>query len=57
MTVRLNEERHLGDGLFVSFDGYQFRLRAPRDNGDHEVFLEPGVHAEYLRFTEEALKP
>ena len=32
-------ETYLGDGLFVSFDGYQVRLRAPRENGDHEVFM------------------
>jgi hypothetical protein len=25
------------------FDGYQIRLRAPREGGDHEVFLEDGL--------------
>ena len=39
----MDRETHLGDGLFASFDGYQIKLRAPRDNGDHEVYLEPGV--------------
>ena len=33
-------EVYLGDGLYASFDGWQIRLRAPRENGDHEVFLE-----------------
>ena len=33
-------EEYLGDGLYTSFDGYQIRLRAPRSEGDHEVFLE-----------------
>lgn len=37
------EEEHIGDGLYASFDGFQFKLRAPRPGGDHEVFLEPAV--------------
>ena len=36
-------ETYLGDGLYASWDGYQIRLRAPRDGGDHEVFLEDGL--------------
>jgi hypothetical protein len=36
-------ETYLGDGLFASWDGWQIRLRAPRENGDHEVFLEDGL--------------
>lgn len=35
------EEEYLGDGLYVRFDGWQFWLRAPREDGDHEVALEP----------------
>ena len=29
----LDEETYLGDGLYVSFDGWYIRLRAPRENG------------------------
>ena len=36
-------EVYLGDGLYCSFDGWQVKLRAPRENGDHEVFLEDGL--------------
>jgi len=36
----MNEE-YLGDGLYASFDGYAITLRAPRENGDHYVVLEP----------------
>lgn len=36
-------ETFLGDGLYVSFDGYQIWLRAPREDGDHRVALEPQV--------------
>ena len=44
------EETYLGDGLYVSFDGWQFRLRAPRAGGDHEVFLEPDTWAALVSF-------
>lgn len=47
--MAINEE-HLGDGLFVSFDGFQYKLRAPRAGGDHEVYLEPGTLAEFDRY-------
>jgi hypothetical protein len=30
-------------GLYASWDGWQVRLRAPRENGDHEIFLEDGL--------------
>jgi hypothetical protein len=37
----MNEgEVYLGDGLYASFDGFQFCLRAPRPEGDHVVYLE-----------------
>ena len=39
-------ETYLGDGLYASFDGFQFCLRAPRGNGDHKVFLDAAtMHA------------
>lgn len=43
-------ETYLGDGLYASFDGYQFVLRAPREGGDHFVALEPTVLAGFQRF-------
>ena len=49
-------ERYLGDGLYASFDGFQFKLRAPRPEGDHEVYLEPRVLAEFLIYTEEVTR-
>jgi hypothetical protein len=38
-----NNEIYRGDSLYASFDGYQFCLRAPREHGDHAVYLEPFV--------------
>jgi hypothetical protein len=45
-------EEYLGDGLYVSFDGYQFNLRAPRIGGDHWVSLEPSVLQAFNRFVQ-----
>lgn len=50
IDYRTGPEHYLGDGCFASFDGYQIKLRAPRDHGDDEVYLEPGTFAELLRF-------
>jgi len=36
-------ETYLGDGLYASDDGFMVTLRAPRDEGDHWVGLEPDV--------------
>ena len=44
------EETYLGDGLYASFDGWQIRLRAPRIEGDHEVFLEPATLDAFKRY-------
>jgi len=38
-----NHETYLGDGLYVSFDGWHVRLRAPREGEDHHISLEPDV--------------
>jgi hypothetical protein len=44
------DEEYLGDGLYVYWDGWQIRLRAPRENGDHMVFLEPLVLMELEKY-------
>jgi hypothetical protein len=49
-------EEYLGDGLYVSFDGYQFALRAPRDGGDHVVYLELSVVKAFQRYAERTVK-
>jgi hypothetical protein len=48
----MTEERevYLGDGLYASFDGYQFALWASREDGDHVVYLDPGVLKAFLAF-------
>lgn len=46
----MNDETYLGDGLYASFDGYQFKLRAPRENGDHVVYFEQYVIGEFMDY-------
>ena len=41
-----DQETYLGDGLYVSFDGFNVKLRAPRLYGDHWVGLEPDSYRE-----------
>ena len=53
------KETYLGDGLFCSFDGHQIKLRAPRENGDHWVALDPAAFDALIEFrakTVEAMK-
>lgn len=52
----VKNEQHIGDGLYVSFDGFQFKLRAPREHGDHEVYLEPSVLIEFEKYVNETYK-
>jgi len=52
----MKKEVYLGDGLYASFDGYSFWLRAPRENGDHEVALEPEILKAFDDFRASILK-
>lgn len=40
---KYNKKIHIGDGVYSRFDGYNFILTTPRDNGEHFIFLEPAV--------------
>jgi hypothetical protein len=46
----LRQETYLGDGVYARFDGYHVWLRTPREIGDHEIALEPGVVARLATF-------
>jgi hypothetical protein len=39
-----SEEIYLGDGVYASFELGQIKLRAPRESGDHVVYLEPDLY-------------
>ena len=49
-TSRL--ETYLGDGLYAKFEGYAVELRAPRDDGDHYVVLEPDMLKRLIAFVQ-----
>lgn len=51
-----SKEIYLGDGLYASFDGYHINLRAPRDNGDHHVGLEPPLFDALLEYRKRIYK-
>jgi len=46
----MDNEQYLGDGLYASSDGWQVCLRAPREDGDHIVYLEPSTLAAFERY-------
>jgi hypothetical protein len=51
-------EIYLGDGLYASHDGYQIKLRAPRELGhDCVVYLEPAVLNRLINFVENQIPP
>jgi hypothetical protein len=50
-------EAYLGDGLYASFDGFSIKLRAPREHGDHEVYLEPDMLIGLIRTAKEWYGP
>lgn len=47
-----DEKTYLGDGLYISYDGYQFRLSTKRKNGEHFVCLEPTVFERFQSFVQ-----
>lgn len=51
----MQNEQHLGDGAYVTFDGYSFELWCERhaDGGGmdrHQVFLEPPAMRALIEF-------
>jgi len=51
--IKPGQETYLGDGLFVSFDGFQICLRAE----GNRVYLEPAVWYCLLAFVKRHLTP
>jgi hypothetical protein len=46
----MNKETYLGDGLYASFNGTVVKLRAPRIECDHEVYMEARELGAFLAF-------
>lgn len=49
------EPRYLGDGVYVSYDGYHVNI-AVNDHNNHAVSLDPGVLQSFLKFSNEIQK-
>ena len=47
---KYSKEIYLGDGLYATFDGCHIILRAPREESDHYVGLEPPVFENLLKY-------
>lgn len=41
--VTTEQSIYLGDGVYVSFTGYDFKLYTKRESGEHYIFLEPNM--------------
>lgn len=46
-------EEYLGDGLYVSFDGWHFVLRSPKEGGENVIYLEPIALQGFEKFIRE----
>lgn len=51
------QETYLGDGLYAAYDGFYVWLRAPRENGDHIVGMDPSVLDNFERFVQAMRQP
>lgn len=47
--------RHIGDGVYVDFDGYQFAIRVNDHRSDPVVFFEPSVMDALINYRNEIL--
>ena len=54
--MTINNEEYIGDGLYASFDGEMFILRAPRWEGDHWVGLDMDVYAAFNLYAAKMLR-
>jgi hypothetical protein len=52
----MNNEEYIGDGLYTSFNGFEFTLRAPREGGDHYVVLDMTVYANFNLYAAKMLR-
>ena len=49
--------RHIGDGVYVDFDGYQFAIRVNDHRSYPVAFLEPSVMDALINYRNEILGP
>lgn len=47
----MSDCEYIGDGVYVSFDGYQLELSTQRETTER-IYLEPQVYKNLLRYVE-----
>lgn len=47
------DEFYLGDGLYAHASGFDVRLRAPREDCDHVVYLDPQMLQRLIDYARE----
>lgn len=55
MSNESENERYIGDSVYVSFDGYHFKLRTG-DVNNQVIFLDPSVMDALIKYRIEILK-
>lgn len=45
----MDGKTYIGDGVYVSYDGYQLKLETERENGTDEIYLDPSIWQMLLR--------
>lgn len=49
----MSSEEYLGDGVYIFFSGCDIKFRAPRDEGDHEIFIDREMYVKLRKLAEE----
>jgi len=49
----VSEQHYIGDGVYVSFDGYQIKCETMRESGRQELYFEPDTFQSLLDFAKQ----
>ena len=52
-----DKEEYLGDGIYISFNGFDIRLRTSREDSDAVIYLEPAVYIALRKFAAQCWPP
>ncbi len=47
---------YIGDGVYVSFDGWQLELTTSGISGENRIYLDPGVYRNLVEYVDELLR-
>ena len=54
--LKYSQQHYLGDGVYVTFDGYNIWLSTPRDDITHTIALEPSVFDSLIEYRNQIYK-